>query len=89
MKPNHVKNSDFKSKLYSKLLRENKTPKFGFGDRVPISKYDLPFRKGYKLQFTREIFENVAIATKKTSNVYNQRRTRKSYTWEILREEIN
>ena len=32
---------------------------------MPISKYDLPFRKGYKPQFTREVFEIVAIATKK------------------------
>ena len=30
-----------------------------------ISKYDLPFRKGYKPQFTREFFEIVAIATRK------------------------
>ena len=30
-----------------------------------ISTYDLPFRKGYKPQFTREVFEFVAIATGK------------------------
>ena len=30
-----------------------------------ISNYDLPFRKGYKPQFTREVFEIVAIATRK------------------------
>ena len=65
MKPNHVKNSDFMSILYSKPLREYKKPKFGIGDRVRISKYDLPFRKGYKPQFTQENFEIVAIATKK------------------------
>ena len=65
MKPNHVKNSDFMSILYSKPLREYKRPKIGFGDRVCISKYDLPFRKSYKAQFTQEIFEIVAIATKK------------------------
>ena len=47
MKPNHVKNSDFMSILYKKPLREYKKPKFGIGDRVRISKYDLPFRKGY------------------------------------------
>ena len=29
MKPNHVKNSDFVSILYSKLLSEYKNPKFG------------------------------------------------------------
>ena len=63
MKPNHVKNS--MSILYSKPLRENKKPKFRIGYRVRISKYDLPFRKGYKPQFTQEIFEIVAIATKK------------------------
>ena len=51
--------------LHSKPLREYKKPKFGIGDRVRISKYDLPFRKGYISQFTQEFFENVAIATKK------------------------
>ena len=39
--------------------------KFGNGDRVHISKYDLLFRKGYKLQFTQDIFEIVAIANRK------------------------
>ena len=65
MKPNHVKNSDLLSILYSKPLREYKKPKFGIQDRVRISKYDLLFRKGYKPQITQEIFEIVAIATKK------------------------
>ena len=51
--------------LYSKPLREFKKPLFKNGDRVRISKYDLPFRKGFKPQFTREGFEIVAIATKK------------------------
>ena len=64
-KPNHVQNSDFMSILYSKPLREYKKPEFGIGDRVRISKYDLLFRKGYKPQFTQEIFEIVTIATKK------------------------
>ena len=27
--------------------------------------YDLPFRKGYKLQYTREVFEIEAIAKKR------------------------
>ena len=89
MKPNHVQNYDFMSILYSKPLREYKKPDFVIGDRVRISKYDLPFRKGYKPQFTQGIFEIVTIATKKTSNIYNQRRTRRSYTWETLREGAN
>ena len=65
MRPNNVKNCDFMSLLYSKSLREYKKPIFKTGDRVRISKYDLPFRKGYKPQFTGEVFEIVAIATKK------------------------
>ena len=65
MRPNTVKNCDFMSILYSKPLREFKKSTFKIGDRVRISKYDLPFRKGYKPQFTREVFEIVAIATRK------------------------
>ena len=52
--------------LYSKSSREYKKPTFKTGDRVRISKYDLPCRKSYKLQFTRVVFENVAIETKKS-----------------------
>ena len=65
MRPNTVKNCDFLSILYSELLREFKKPTFKNGDRLRISKYDLPFRKGYKPQFTRENFEIVAIARRK------------------------
>ena len=67
MRPNTVKNCDFMSFLYSKHLREYKNPTLKIGDRVRISKYDLPFPKGYKPQFTSESFEIVAIATKKPS----------------------
>ena len=65
MRPNTVKNCDFMSILYSKPLREFKKPIFKIGDRVRISKYDLPFRKGYKPQFKREVFEIEAFATRK------------------------
>ena len=51
--------------LYSKPLRDFKKPTFKIGDRVRISKYDLFFRKSYKPQFTREVFEIVAFATRK------------------------
>ena len=64
IRPNTEKICDFISTLYSKPLREFKKPTFKNGDRVGISKYDLLFRKGYKPQFTREIFEIVAVATK-------------------------
>ena len=65
MRPNNVKNCDFMSILYSKPLREFKKPTFKVGDRVRISKCDLLFRKGYKPQFLREVFEIVAVATRK------------------------
>ena len=65
MRPNTVKNCDFLSIFYSKPLREFKKRIFKVGDRVRISKYDLPFRKGCKPLFTREVFEIVATATRK------------------------
>ena len=65
MRPNTVKKFNFMSILYSNPLREYKKPTFKTGDRLRISKYDLPFRKGFKPQFTREVFEIVAIATRK------------------------
>ena len=51
--------------FYSTPLRQVKKPTFKVGDRVRISKYDLPFRKGYDPQFTREVFEIVAISARK------------------------
>ena len=63
--PNTVQNCDFMSLLYSKPLRERKKPTFKTGHRLQISMYDLPFCKSYKPQFTREVFEIVAIATRK------------------------
>ena len=57
--------------LYSKPLREHEKPTLKTGDRVQISKYDLPFRKGHKPLFAQKVFEIVAIATKKPPT-YNQ-----------------
>ena len=65
MEPNHVKNSDIMSILYSKRLIEYRKPKFAIGDRFRICKYDLPFRKGFKPHFPQNTFKIVAIATKK------------------------
>ena len=64
MRPNTVKNCDVIFILYSKLLREFKKPTSKIRDRVRISMYDLLFRKSYKPQFTREVFEIVAIAAR-------------------------
>ena len=41
--------------------------KLKIGDRIGISKNDIPFRKGYKPQFADEIFEISAISTNKFS----------------------
>ena len=65
MVPNKVKNSDFMSILYGQPIREFTPPKFTISDKVRISKIDLPFRKGYKSLFTKEIFEIVALAGRK------------------------
>ena len=51
--------------LYSEPLREIRQPKFKIGDRVRISKYDLPFRKGYGPQFKKGVFKIVAISSRK------------------------
>ena len=66
MIPKKVKDSDFLSILYSKPLRDFRKPQFKIGDRVRTAKYDVPFRKGYEPQFTREVFENVATPSRKT-----------------------
>ena len=63
--PKIVRNSNFLSFLYSKPLRESRKPKFKIGGRVHSSKYDLPFRKGYKPQFTKDVFKIVAISSRK------------------------
>ena len=63
--PKNVENSDFLSIPYSKPLRKFRKLKFKIRDKVRISKYDLPFRKGYKPQFTKKIFEIVAISSRK------------------------
>ena len=64
--PKNVNNSDFLSILYSKPLREFRKHQFKIGDRVRIPKYDLPLRRGYEPGFTQEIFEIVAISSRKT-----------------------
>ena len=63
--PKDVKYSDFLSILYSKPLREYRKPRFKIGDRVGISQYDAPSRKGHKLQLTQEVFEIITISSRK------------------------
>ena len=72
--PKNVKNSDFLSIFYKNPIIEYKKPRFKIGDKVRISKYDIPFRKDYKSQFTSEVFEIVKIATLKppTYNLHGE-----------------
>ena len=65
MRPTAVKKCDFMSILYIKPLRDYKKPTFKTGDRMRISKYDLLVCKNYKPQSTREVFDFVAIVTRK------------------------
>ena len=77
--PKIVKNSDVFSILYSKPLREFRKPKFENGERVRISKYDLPFRKGYRPQSTDESFRNCCSFFEETSIIHNTERTKLDY----------
>ena len=72
MVPNKVKNFDFMSILYAQPIREVTPPNFTIGDKVRISKIDLPFRKCYKPQFKEELFEIVALASKKSPTYTNK-----------------
>ena len=42
-----------------------KKSKFNIGDRVRLSNFDSPSKKGYKHQFTQELFEIFAISSRK------------------------
>ena len=64
--PKNGKSSDFLSILNSKPLRDFRKPKYKIWDRVRISKYDLPFVKGYKPQFKQEVFKIVTFSSRKT-----------------------
>ena len=63
--PKNVKNSDFFPFCTANHYENLEKPQFKIGDRFRISKYDLPFRKGYKPQFTQEVFNIVAIPSRK------------------------
>ena len=68
----NIKDSDFLFTLYSKPLRENRNRKSKAGDKFRISKCALPFRKVFEPQFTRKVFELVAISIQKTSNIHKR-----------------
>ena len=61
----NVMKSDFLSILTANFYENLERQKFERGDRVRISMYELPFRKGFKSKFTREVFEIVAVSSRK------------------------
>ena len=63
--PKIVKCSYFSTILYSKPLQEYRKPKFQTGHILRILMCDLAFKKGYQSQFTRDVFEIVAISSRK------------------------
>jgi len=63
MAPNKVRKSDV-SKLLHIYPAAKKKPKFTPGDYVRLSHSNSVFRKGYKSQFTNEIFKIVRIDTR-------------------------
>ena len=51
------------SLVSNKSTKQLRVPKFRAGDFVRVSKENLPFKKGYKQNFTDEIFQIEKIAT--------------------------
>ena len=64
LKPKVVEKSIFVHSLQQTPTRIKKKTKSKTRHGVRISRYDFPFRKGRKLQYTQDFFESVAIATK-------------------------
>ena len=81
--------------FFRKTIAENKKPRFKIGDKVRIPMYDILFRKGYKSQFTSEIFQIVKIATLKppTYDLYGEHDEILGKfwlrAWKVYRLEIN
>ena len=86
--PRDVKNTDFFSILYNKPLTRYKKLKFKVGDSVRISKNDIPFRKGYKPQFTDEIFEISAVSTKSLQHTSSKISTKRKFLENFMKKSL-
>ena len=86
--PRDVKNTDFLSILYNKPLTRYKKLKFKVGDRVKISKNDIPFRKGYKPQFTDEIFKISAVSTKSLLHTSSKISTKRKFLENFMKKSL-
>ena len=74
LRPVDVKNHDYVYVQHNSTHRQRipqwKKPKFKKGDNVRLAYESSPFRKGYKAQFTDQIYEIYSIATKKPIVTY-------------------
>ena len=69
--PELVKNENFLQVLYSnRSLPKKRKPKFTIGDKVRLAFDDFSFRKGYKAQFTDEVFRVQKLATSQPVPTY-------------------
>lgn len=68
--PNKVKNDDVLDLLYKNTKPKQRGKRLCVGDFVRISKENIPFRKGYKPQFTDEVFKVVGFSTIKPVITY-------------------
>ena len=68
--PNKVTNSDYLKVLYRQVNFSDKTPPFRKGDFVRIAKVTTSFSKGYKPQFTDELFRIINLSTRQPVPTY-------------------
>ena len=61
--PEKVQNGDFMTILYKESMKTNRLPSLKIGEFVRIAKVSTSFSKGYKPQFTDEIFKVIDIKT--------------------------
>ena len=63
--PKEVSDKDVPHFLWvsNKSTKQLRVPKFRAGDFVRVSKENFPFKKGYKQNYTDEIFQSEKIAT--------------------------
>ena len=79
MKPKNVQDSDFMSKLYIKAPKVYEKPKFTIGDRVRISKYDLPFRKVINQKLHKKFLKLLPILLKNLQDRLSKTKKKKLF----------
>ena len=82
--PKIVTDSAFLSLPYGRPLQKLGEPKFRTGNRVRNSKYDFAFRKGNRPQYRKEVFETVAISSRKPSTYTKQNEQDQKFIGKIL-----